>query len=139
MRTATKPESLSTLIKEADAVFSKYIRRRDANKTYSFYLNCFICGRAERVEFAHCMHFIDRDQMSVRYDEMNSHGGCETCNMFDPKHVERYEAVMIEKYGIKEVESLIWKSRSLAKFTRYELEEIIETYKQKLKSLIANK
>jgi hypothetical protein len=59
--------------------------------------------------------------------------------MFDPNHNEMYRLAMIGKYGVEEVESLMWKSRSLAKFTRYELEEIIETYKQKLKSLIASK
>lgn len=128
-------KSLSTLIKEADEVFSKYIRKRDANKQHPFYLNCFTCGKPERIEFAHCMHFIDRDQMATRYDEMNCHGGCENCNCFDSKHGEKYHAAMIHKYGESNVADLQWKARSLAKFARYELEEIIETYKHKLKNL----
>jgi hypothetical protein len=128
-------DSLSSLIKKADEVFSKYIRKRDANKQHPFYLNCFTCGKPERIEFAHCMHFIDRDQMATRYDEMNCHGGCEECNCFDPDHYGKYYSEMVKRYGSEPVNNLIWKSRSLQKYMRHELEEIIETYKQKLKNL----
>lgn len=135
MTTKTKPDSLSTLIKEADDVFSKYIRARDANPQHPFYLNCFTCGKPERIEWAHCMHFIDRDQMAVRYDEMNAHGGCENCNCFDPDHHETYAHKMVDKYGLIEVGNLKIKSRGLQKFMRHELVEIIDTYKSKLKEL----
>lgn len=126
-------ESLSTLIKRADHVFSSYIRRRDANKQNPFYLNCFTCGKPERIEFAHCMHFIDRDQMAVRYDEMNAHGGCENCNCFDPSHKIKYHDAMVTKYGEEKLDELIDRSRSLAKLMRHELVELIEHYKIKLK------
>lgn len=130
-----KDKGLSTLIHDADDVFSKYIRRRDANKLYPFYLNCFTCGKAERIEWAHCMHFLDRDQMAVRFDEMNAHGGCENCNCFDADHYGKYYSQMVKTYGSEPVNNLIWKSRSLAKFMRHELIEIIESYKLKLKQL----
>lgn len=126
-----KDKSLSTLIKEADEVFSKYIRRRDADPKHPFYLRCFTCGKAERIEFAQAMHFIDRDQMAVRYDEMNVHGGCEACNCFDPYHKERYTVKMVEKYGANAVEDLKARARGLQKFMRHELIEIIEKYKSK--------
>ena len=128
-------ESLSTLIKQADDIFSKYIRRRDANPQNPFYLNCFTCGKPERIEFAHCMHFIDRDQMATRYDEMNCHGGCEKCNCFDPDHHITYAMKMADKYGTIVVGNLIIKSKGLQKFMRHELEEVLQTYKDKLKSL----
>src|ERR1044071_245179 len=135
MITKTKPDSLATLIKEADTVFSKYIRKRDADKNHPFFLRCFTCGKKERIEFAHCMHFIDRDQMAVRYDEMNAHGGCEDCNCLNPDHKNRYRKKMLDQYGQFAFDCLVQKSRSLAKFTRPELVEIIELYKSKLKGL----
>lgn len=130
-----KEQSLSVLIAEADKVFSKYIRRRDADPNYPFFLRCFTCGKKERIEFAHAMHFIDRDQMAVRYDEMNVHGGCEECNCFDPDHLGKYYTKMVQKYGIIAVGDLVIKSKGLQKFMRHELVEIIETYKAKLKAL----
>ena len=130
-----KDKSLSQLIKTADEVFSKYIRRRDANPQNPFYLNCFTCGKAERIEFAHCMHYIPRDKMATRYDEMNAHGGCEHCNCFDPDHYGRYYSKMVTVYGAEKVNNLIWQSRSLQKFARFELVELIDTYREKLKKL----
>jgi hypothetical protein len=115
-----KDKSLSSLIHEADEVFSKYIRQRDANKLNPFYLNCFTCGKAERIEFAQAMHFRDRDLMAVRYDEMNVHGGCENCNCFDPSHKVKYHDAMVSKYGEQKVDELIDRSMSLAKFMRHE-------------------
>lgn len=136
----TKPKeksqkSLSVLIHEADDVFSKFIRLRDANKQNPFYLNCFTCGKPERIEFAHCMHFIDRHQMAVRYDEMNAHGGCENCNCFDPSHKIKYHDAMVIKYGEEKLDELIDRSRSLAKLMRHELEELIADFKERIKNL----
>jgi hypothetical protein len=130
-----KPESLSSLIKEADEIFSKYIRARDRDETYDFCLTCFTCGKIERTEWAHAMHYIDRDQMATRYDEINVHGGCEECNCFDPNHKEKYHAAMIHKYGEYKVNELIKRSKSLQKFMRHELEDLIVHYKEELKKL----
>jgi hypothetical protein len=60
LMTSPKQKSLSVLIKEADEVFSKYIRKRD---TKDGFIYCFICGKPVRPVDAHCMHFIDRDHM----------------------------------------------------------------------------
>lgn len=135
IQTKSKDKGLSVLIHEADDVFSKYIRRRDANKQHPFYLNCFTCGKAERIEWAHCMHFRNRDLMAVRYDEMNAHGGCENCNCFDPSHNIKYHDAMVNKYGEDKVDKLIDRSRSLQKYMRHELIWLIECYKSKLKQL----
>lgn len=128
-----KDKSLSVLIKEADAVFSKYIRRRDANPQNPFYLNCFTCGEPERIEFAQAAHFVDRAHMATRYDEMNVHACCEHCNCFDPDHFDTYAHKMRDKYGLMETAKIMLRSKGLQKFMRHELEEIIETYKLKLK------
>lgn len=135
MITKNKTDSLATLIKQADEVFSKYIRLRDSDEKYSFKVVCFICGKVERTEWAHAMHFIDRDQMSTRYDEMNVHAGCENCNCLDPDHKQRYSKAMAQKYSADELSNLLWKGRSLQKFMRHELEAIIEKYSAEVKKL----
>jgi hypothetical protein len=125
-----KDKSLSVLIKELDDVFSKYIRRKDS---VNGKVKCFICGVWIPMSTADNMHYIDRDQMTTRYDEMNCHEGCQQCNRFDPYHKERYCKKMIFTYGFDAVIALEQKSRSLAKFTRYDLLELIQEYKTKLK------
>jgi hypothetical protein len=129
----TKTDSLSVLIKKADAAFSSFIRKRDAHPDGR--IRCFICEKPVPWKSSHCGHFLDRDQMPVRYDEMNAHAVCFECNCIDPRHKERYTSTMVSKYGLEAVQELVDKSRSLAKFARFELEEIISTYKEKLKAL----
>lgn len=122
----TKEVKLGTLIKEADEVFSKFIRYRDMKDGK---VVCFICG--DRIPFAEAqaMHLIDRDQMPTRYDEINVNGGCADCNCFDHKHRSRYWNKMIATHGIEVIDELSNKSRMLQKFMRFELQEIIDKYK----------
>lgn len=81
------------------------------------------------------MHFIDRDQMMTRYDEMNCHAGCVECNRMDDSHKLKYLRVMKAKYGDGAVLAMNRKAQGLAKFTRPELQELIVTYKEKVKEL----
>lgn len=122
----TKEVKLGTLIKEADEIFSKFIRYRDMKDGV---IRCFICGISLRFNEAQNMHFIDRDHMPTRYDELNSHAGCQWCNCYDPVHKERYFMTMVSSFGGDLVEKLLKKSNGLQKFMRFELQEIIDKYK----------
>lgn len=130
--TSKKPDSLPTLIHELDAVFSRYIRLRD---TVNGKVICFICGAKMSFQEAQCAHFIDRDQMPTRYDEINCHAGCEDCNCFDTNHKERYYQAMYSTYGITELIRLQLKSKGLQKYMRHELQDLIDVYKAKIKGL----
>lgn len=132
MITKTKTESLSQLIRKADDVFSKYIRKYYSISGYCY---CFICSKRLRISEAQTGHFIDRDQMPTRYDQLNCHPVCRYCNCVDPDHREKYVWMMIQVYGPDVVEDLRTRSRGLSKFMPYELKELIETYKEKLKKL----
>lgn len=123
-----KEKSLSTLIKEADDVFSKYIRNKYSVNGYCY---CFVCSTQMKILEAQCGHFIDRDQMPTRYDEMNCHPVCRYCNCFDLQHKQKHDWMMRQVYPDGAVDELIAKSRGLQKFMRHELIEIIEKYKSK--------
>lgn len=120
------PRSLPSLMHDLDGHFSRFIRQRD---TVNGKVICFTCGKKMSFQEAQCGHFIDRDQMPTRYDEQNCHAVCEFCNCMDDTHYERYSMAMIQKYGIMAVRDLKQKSRSLQKFMRHEIEELIEYYK----------
>lgn len=130
MISKTKDKSLQMLIKEADAIFSKFIRYRDMKDGKVI---CFICGAKIPFAEAQAMHYVDRDQMATRYNETNVHGGCEDCNCFDPRHRENYRDKMWEVYGIQRVAAIKIKSNSLQKFMRFEVEDLIEMYTEKVK------
>lgn len=132
MRTREKEKSLSVLIGEADKVFSEYIRLRD---THNGIIRCFICGINLRFKEAQNMHFIDRDQMPVRFDEINCHAGCDYCNCYDLMHKEKYESAMMNKYGEQTLDTLFCKSKGLQKFMRYEVEELITHYRSRVSEL----
>lgn len=127
-----KDKSLSVLIKEADAVFSKYIRQKASINGYCY---CFICSKRMKISEAQCGHYRDRDQMATRYDETNCHPLCEYCNCMDLDHACKYEWMMIQVYDLEHVSMLQAKSKGLRKYMRHELKELIDTYKTKLKAL----
>lgn len=135
MITHSKQKSLSTLIKEADTAFSEFIRLRDADDTGR--ITCVSCGTRVLWRQADCCHYIDRGQMSTRYDEMNAAGGCRSCNRFFPvEHKEKFQAWLVAKFGedlICQME--IFSTRNLKKWTRYELEELIDKFKEEVKRL----
>lgn len=134
MITKPKEKSLAVLISELDSVFSEFIRVRDA-KPFSGLVHCFICGVAIPWRASQAMHFIDRDQMPTRFDEINVNGGCESCNMTDDLHLIKYENTMLLRYGSSVVNSMILKSRNLQKYVRPELIEMIGYYKGKVQEL----
>jgi hypothetical protein len=125
-------KSTSELVKEADLVFSHYIRLKDSKNGYC---SCFVCGTSITVGQAQCGHFIPRACMPTRFLIENCHPVCITCNCFDSDHNIRYAIAMEVKYGSEMIAEIIQRSRSLAKFTRSELLDIILTYKAKLKQL----
>lgn len=129
IRTKEKSQkSLSVLIHELDGVFSEYVRVRDA-KPFSGLVHCFICGVAIPWRQCHAMHYMDRDQMATRYDDINVNAGCQSCNVMDDDHRAKYRITLIAKYGIGEVQRLELRSRGLQKFMRPELIEKIGYYK----------
>ena len=128
-----KEQSLSVLIKTCDEVFSEFVRLRDTKSDGFVY--CFICGKHVTWKGSHCGHYIGRAQMAVRFDEKNAHAICFDCNVLDTKHQMRYMQMMEFHYGHAGIKELFQKSKSLAKFTRPELQQLISEYKEKVKEL----
>lgn len=132
----TKEKSLQVLIKELDGIFSDFVRMRDSENGR---VKCFICGFSMPWRMSQNMHYIDRDQMPTRYDEDNCHAGCQSCNCFNPDHSNEYECALVAKLGTKMVHLLLKKSKSLAKFMRSDLVDLIEFYKERVRVLKKDK
>jgi hypothetical protein len=128
-----KPDSLSSLIKEADEVFSEWVRRSSADS--QGYITCFITGERVYWKDADAAHFVGRSKMATRYHERNVHATTRDSNRFDPDHQTKYYLKMDEKYGWQVRQEIEELSRSLMKFTRSDIIDIIDVYKAKIQGL----
>lgn len=116
-----------------DRVFSKYIRLRDAST--NGYIRCYCCGKAVHWKKAHNMHFIPRQHMGTRFDEINCHAGCIKCNYYDNGNIEMYTINLKKEYGSDIVEKLVLKKNIGRKINQFEYKELIKHYSQEVKRL----
>ena len=128
---AVKPKSkraptVAELTKKAQVVFNRYIRERDSSGGYFV---CIACGCEQPVSKMNAGHYVPvKNSSLLRFNEWNVHGECVGCNLFDQFHLVGYRKRLIEKIGLETVGWLEAQARVTHKWTRSELEEIIETY-----------
>ena len=64
----------SKLVKKLDAVFSQYIRLKDADEFGN--ATCFTCGKVDHWKKLQNGHFQSRKHYATRWDEMNCQVQC---------------------------------------------------------------
>lgn len=112
-----KVKSISQLKKQADAVFSKWVRARDGK--------CFTCDSRQNLQ---CGHYISRAINYLRYDETNCNAQCVGCNVFKNGNMPEYAIRLQRKYGENILYILHLNKQILYQFKREELEKIISKY-----------
>jgi hypothetical protein len=125
-----KKKSVSQLKKEADAVFSRYIRYSAADHAGN--ARCVTCGVVKHWKELQNGHYERRSVNSLRYDERNCHPQCPGCNIFKGGNYPRYAQFMLQTYGPTILEELEAEAKNLKQFRPFELIEIIDLYKAKL-------
>ena len=119
----TKPQ----LTKKAQTAFNAFIRARDAGKP------CISCGVPLPTEQVggnfDCGHYRSVGSAPhMRFVEDNAHGQCKRCNMhLAGNHVE-YRKGLVERIGLKSVES-IEADKTLRKYTHQGLIELAKHYR----------
>ena len=123
-----KKPTRKTLITKLDNVFSEYIRRRYAKNEIA---TCVTCGKKDHWKKLQAGHFMSRKHYATRWDEDNVGVQCSACNVF--RYGEQY---LFAKYlGTEKADMLLAKSREAVKFPDWEIQEMIELYKNKIKDL----
>lgn len=125
-----KVKTAAKLKKELDAIFSKYIRQRDKGK-------CYTCPRKDEPKNMQAGHFVPRQYLAVRYDEVNVHCQCYACNMLYHGQPSSYAYRLERDYGKGTVEMLEGKRQLITKNFPYE--EMMVIYKEKLEDLLKDK
>ena len=118
-----KRKTINKLIKEADDLFSKYIRKRDNYK-------CISCGTYLEPSESQCGHLITRRKKAVRWDEYNCHCQCPGCNYKHNFYPHIMTIQVIKKIGQMQYEDLCSRTE-IRNFrpTREFLGNIIDKYK----------
>ena len=112
-----------------DKVFSEYIRRRDADEYGR--VKCCTCPAVAHWAEMDCGHFVSRGNMSTRYDEMNCHAQCKTCNQVNGGEWGTHMKYIADRYDYGVPGDLIRQGHQVKHWTRSELHEMIKLYRQK--------
>ena len=117
-------------LKLAQQVFNKWIRYRDKDEP------CISCKKRIKENNCDAGHFYSAGgHYNVRFDENNVHAQCSRpCNKDKSGDLLNYRENLVKKIGYEAFEKLTVDSQLTRKFTVNELKELIETYKEKLKS-----
>ena len=130
---AKKAKSHAKLVKELDAVYSRYLRHKHAD--FSGYVQCYTCGTKKPIKEMQCGHFQSRRSMSTRFHLNNTRPQCVKCNMFSQGEQLLFYKHLCQEIGEKATEEVILLAKTSIKFSREELMEMIADYKNKLKQL----
>jgi hypothetical protein len=108
---------------------SPYIRRRDKGV-------CFTCNKVGSWKEMHAGHFIPKGSYSdTEFDETNINCQCNKCNTYLGGNMAEYTIRMIDKYGREYVDQLRFRGRQTKKWTKEELKDLIEYYKDQIEKL----
>ena len=128
-RKASKAITLPKLTEKAQKVFNAWIRERDSKDGY---FTCIACFKTLKVEAMNAGHYVPvKGGSFLRFHPDNVHGECQRCNGFDEFHLVGYRKHLLLKIGPKKVEWLENNRNVVYKWSRTELESIINTYKIK--------
>lgn len=129
--------SVSKEKKKTWAVFSKYIRLRDAVRTTGTLAEakCVSCQKKYPIKSLQAGHFVSRTHTSVMFDEQNVHAQCVGCNMFKQGNFAGYLEEMRRLYGETVIDRILSTRFEIKRFKASELLEMKEMYKQKIKEM----
>ena len=125
--------SMKSLITKADNIFSRF-KRLEALMPAG-YIRCFTCGGFISFREADNGHYINREHMGTRYYEPNCEPQCHHCNRYSEGVKASFAINLQRKYGPDILEKLERVKEEGRFMTATRLEEIIVTYKARVKEL----
>jgi len=122
----------SKIVKKLDAVFSQYIRQKNAINEIA---TCFTCGKQDHWKKLQNGHFQSRRFYSTRWNEQNCQVQCSGCNVFKYGEQFIFGKKLDQKYGEGTAEELYLKAKKTVKLSNDELIDLINRYKNFLSYL----
>ena len=127
-RKTLKTMKCRDLVKVLDKEFSLYVRLRAADDNGC--CKCITCGKLFPYKEICNGHYIPRQYMSTRYNEINCNPQCTSCcTFFEGKHFI-YRQRLVEMYGEEKIERMeLWADMTKTE-TADTLREKIEYYRK---------
>ena len=89
---------------------------------------CITCGKKDHWKNLQASHFIPGRRNSILFLEDNCHAACYACNIMRHGAIEDYYPFMLKTYGQDTIDKIKELKHMIVKFTREDLEKIIEQY-----------
>lgn len=121
-----RKRSLAALTRDLDKQFSLFIRQRYADEWGN--VSCVTCGQRKHWKEMNAGHFIPRQYRATRYLETNVAPQCVHCNQWRRGNLIEYYAWMQKTHGQETIDELRRLKGTTRKFTRADLEELLERY-----------
>jgi hypothetical protein len=115
------------LVKKLDAAFSEFIRERDKK--------CVVCKTTIDLT---CGHLFTRTAYSTRWDEVNCHCQCLSCNYIHESNPHPFCSWFIHKFGLEAYDNLIQQHKTIKKFSDYDIATLTLEYKRRTELLKDN-
>ena len=127
-----KLKSLSSLKKKAWTLFSQYIRKKAMDP--DSHCICYTCGDYSRWLEMQAGHAIPGRHNAVLFDEEIVKVQCVACNIFKRGNYPIFTTKLIKAHGMEWWENKLANSRKTVKYTRFDIQEIIDKYTERLKA-----
>lgn len=129
-----KKRKRGKLVQELDRLFSLYVRHSNAN--LDGLVECATCSVVKPVKQMQNGHFMSRGKYATRWEEKNTAPQCKKCNLFNQGEQYKMAQYLDGRWGEGTADEMVRLSNTTVKFADFELQEMIDHYKEKLKDLI---
>mgnify|MGYP003654507127 CR=1 FL=1 len=133
---AKKLKTITKLKKELDAIFSTYVRLRDAS--IDGIAICVTCNASNHYKKLQNGHFMSRRHMATRFEEKNTAVQCMGCNMYNQGMQYEMSKYLDKKYGEGTAEEMQLLAHTTVKIGRADYEYYLDLYKEKVKQIKLN-
>ncbi len=123
----------ASLKRRLDKCFSEWVRRKDASSYQQ--AMCVSCGMVSHWKLQQAGHFIPRHYLAGRWNSANTFVQCPKCNIFLRGNYPAFANYLNKTFGPTYIEELLKLKRVTKKYTRSDLQEMIEDYQQRLEAL----
>jgi len=132
----SKKIAIGKLKKKCWDALSKAIRMEAADS--NGIVECVTCNCKKPWKQMQAGHLIGGRTNGVLFDERGIFPQCVGCNMFKQGMGPEFTVFVIKNYGQGLVDELIQLRRTAVRFTRSELEEMLEGYQERINDYQAN-
>jgi hypothetical protein len=127
-RSALRRGGKTTLRKKLDKLFSLFVRQRNASPGGE--VTCYTCPRRAHWKQMQNGHFVPRQYLATRYDEVNCQVQCYACNMLYNGQPSVFALRLERDYGVGTVARLESQRQVITKDFPYQ--EKIDFYKERV-------